>query len=144
MAYNSEYPYTTFNFDVEFLDSKLIVGSFSEVSGLDFSTEVEEYREGGVNDYTHKLPSVTKYQNLVLKKGMTYSTSLFDWYKEVINGKIEKKQISIILLDSQKKELKKWTFKKAFPIKWSTGNLSATGNSIAIESLELVHRGIVI
>ena len=144
MAYNTIYPYISYNFEVVFLDSKPVVGSFSEVSGLDFTTDVEEYREGGNNDFIHKLPTITKYQNLILKRGMTYSTFLFDWYKDVINGNIKKMQISIILLDSQKKEVKKWTFKEAFPIKWSTGNLNASGNSIAIESLEIVHKGLVL
>jgi len=144
MAFDAQYPYTTFNFDVVFLDSKLIVGSFSEVSGLDFTTETEDFREGGVNDFTHKFLTVTKYPNLVLKRGMTYSSSLFDWYRDVIYGIIKKKQISIILLDSLKKEVKKWTFKEAYPIKWSVGTLSATGNSIAIESIEIAHKGLVI
>ena len=144
MAFDTNYPFTSYNFDVEFLDTKLIVGRFSEVSGLDFTTEVEEYREGGLNEYTHKLPTITKYQNLVLKRGMTYSTYLFDWYKDVLQGNIVKRGISVVLLDSQRNEVKKWAFTGAFPIKWSTGNLNAMGNSIAVESCEIVHRGLVL
>ena len=66
----------------------LLVAGFSEVSGLQAETEVEEVREGGVNDYVYKLPKGTKYQNLTLKKGMTISNDLWDWHRNVVAGKI--------------------------------------------------------
>ena len=142
-----EDPFYAFNFQVEFLDQnsqKLSIGSFSDVSGIDITTEVEEYEEGGVNEFVHKLPKITKYPNLILKKGIIKSDILYKWYTDVINGKIKTQTISIILLDyTSKKELKKWTFKNAFPLKWSTSDLSATNNSIAIESIEFAHQGLI-
>jgi phage tail-like protein len=135
-------PYTGFNFIVQILEDKAILGSFSEVAGLDIDTEFEEYREGGRNDYVHKLPTITKYQNLVLKRGLTDSNTLYDWEKEIARGKISTKNIRVVLLDSQRREARKWNFKDAFPIKWSSGNLSSTSNSIEIETLELVHKGL--
>jgi phage tail-like protein len=108
------------------------------------NTEFEEYKEGGVNTFTHKLPTITKYQNLVLKRGMTDSEILFNWEKEVAQGIINRKSISVILLDSQRREARKWTFQYAFPIKWTPGNFNSTSNSIEIETLELVHQGLLI
>jgi len=137
-------PYSSLNFDVVLVGSKEVIGSFSEVSGLEANTEFEEYREGGVNEYTHKLPTVTKYPNLVLKRGITESTFLYDWYEEVLRGNIERNSITVILLGHQREEVKKWTFENAFPIKWSTSNLVSTGNSIDIETVELVHQGLLI
>lgn len=138
-------PYTSFNFQIElFDDDQLIVVNCSEVTGLEPNTEFEEYREGGRNDFSHKLPTLTKYPNLVLKQGMTESMVLFNWYNDVIRGKIKLKSISIVLLDSQKKEVKKWTFRNAFPIKWSGGSLNSTSNSLAFETLEFVHQGLSI
>lgn len=136
-------PYTGFNFIVEVTNSNSVLGGFSEVSGLEMNTEFEEYKEGGFNTFMHKLPTITKYQNLVLKRGMTDSDTLYDWEKEVVQGKIIPKDISVLLLDSQRRMVKRWDFKKAFPVKWSSGNLNSISNSIEIETVELAHQGLV-
>ena len=75
--------HTSFNFIVELAKPNKVLGGFSEVSGLEMNTEFEEYKEGGVNTFVHKLPTITKYQNLVLKRGMTDSNTLYNWEKEV-------------------------------------------------------------
>lgn len=134
-------PYLGINFEFEV--TGLVVGSFSEVSGLGAETELEEIKEGGVNDFVHRLPKSTRYGNLILKKGMTDSLTLYNWYRDVVNGKIERKEASVILVDSQKQQLKRWTFKNAFPIKWAGPDLKADSNSIAIESVEIIHQGLV-
>jgi phage tail-like protein len=136
-------PTPNYNFHVEFSGSNLIIGSFSEVSGLEANTEFEEYEEGGRNNFSHKLPKRTKYPNLVLKKGVTDSNALYEWHKEVINGKINTREISIILLNHERDEIKRWTFEGAFPVKWSESDLSSTGNSIVMETLEIAHTGLV-
>jgi phage tail-like protein len=137
-------PYGSFNFDVELVGSKELIGSFSEVSGLEANTEFEEYREGGLNEFTHKLPTITKYPNLILKRGITQSDILYKWYLDVLRGSINRRAISVILLDEQRQEAKKWTFNNAFPIKWSASNLTSTSNSLEIETVELVHQGLYI
>jgi phage tail-like protein len=134
-------PHLNFNFDFEV--GGLVVGSFSEVSGLSAETEVEEYREGGVNDFIHKLPKVTKYGNIILKRGMTSSSALYNWYRDVSLGKIDRKQVTVTLFDSQKSPVKTWTFHNAFPIKWNGPDLKADSNTVAVESVEFVHQGLV-
>jgi phage tail-like protein len=134
-------PYPNFNFDL--VVEGLLVGSFSEVSGLGAETEVEEYKEGGVNDFVHKIIGKTRYGPLVLRRGMTLSPVLYNWYKDVVSGKIEKKLIIVTLLDAQKIPVKAWTFKNAFPIKWNGPELKSDSSSIAVESTELVHQGLV-
>jgi phage tail-like protein len=136
-------PLPNYNFHVEFSGPNLIIGSFSEVSGLEANTEFEEYQEGGRNNFSHKLPKITKYPNLVLKKGVTDSNALYEWHKEVVDGKFNTRQISIILLNQESNEIKRWIFEDAFPVKWSESDLSSTSNSIAIETLEIAHKGIV-
>ena len=108
------------------------------------NTEFEEYKEGGVNTFVHKLPTITKYQNLVLKRGMTDSNTLYEWAKEIAGGIINRRHVSVVLLDSQRREVRKWTFQEAFPIKWSSGNLNSTSSSIEIETLELAHQGLLL
>lgn len=141
MAFNRSNPFPSFNFQVE-VDG-LIVGSFSEVSGIGAEIDIEEYREGGVNEFVHKLLKNTKYGNLICRKGVTKSTVLYDWYKQVVIGNIERKMVTIILLDYQKTPIKNWSYKNCIPISWKGPELKSDNNTIAMESVELVHQGLV-
>lgn len=134
-----EDPYSSFLFAVEIQD--IIVGEFSEVSGLESETEVEERKEGGENFFVHKLPIGTKYGNIILKKGLGKSSELYDWYNSTRKGEITQKKIDILLLDSNFKEVKRWSFADAFPIKWSGPAMTASNSELAIQSVELVHKG---
>jgi phage tail-like protein len=134
-------PIHSFRFKVEI--SGLLVGGFSEVSGLEANTEFDEYREGGVNDYTHKLPKTTKYSNLILKKGMTDSKDLFNWHQDVVVGNIQRKNITIFIVDATGTRVREWTFQDAFPIKWTRSELKADSNSLSVESIEIAHHGLV-
>jgi phage tail-like protein len=129
-------PYTAFNFLVEV--KGLVVGGFSEVSGLQAETETEDYHEGGVNNYVHRLPKVTKYPNLVLKRGITDATELWEWYKRAVAGQFERRTVSIV-----RSENWRWDFQAAYPIKWVGPDFKADSNTVAIEMLELAHRGLV-
>ncbi len=133
-------PYLSLKFKVEI--GGVIVGGFAEVSGLQVEIEVEEYKEGGVNEYAHRLPKTTKYQNLVLKRGITDSDALWKWHYEAANGSITRRNGRIILLDSEDNEKWYWMFVEAYPVKWVGPDFKADGNAIAIETLELAHHGI--
>jgi phage tail-like protein len=124
------------------------VAQFSEVNGLQIEIETESYREGGKNGFVYNFPKGIKYQPLVLKRGITDVVELWNWYKEVRNGEIAKKNVTIRMFKSPKhmqaKEAKwSWTFQKAYPIKWTGPALKADSNTIAFESIELVHQGIL-
>ncbi|MBU7005777.1 phage tail protein [Phosphitispora fastidiosa] len=133
-------PYANFSFLVEI--GGLIAGGFSEVSGLQAETETEEYREGGVNEYVHKLPKITKHTNLTLKRGITDSDVFWKWHRDVISGKIERKNGSVILLDAAGNEKWRWNFSQAYPVKWNGPELKAESNTIAVETIELTHHGL--
>lgn len=136
-------PYLSYRFKI-YIDN-IDQGGFSEISGLESTTQVEDFREGGLNDYVHKLPKETTFVNLVLKRGMGDSNHLWEWYREVVSGKIIRKLIMIAMLKNNpvgtKEIVKEWTFKEAFPVKWSGPELKADTNSVAFESLEWVHHG---
>ena len=134
-----EDPYLSFRFLVEI--QGLVVGGFSEVSGLQANTEVEEIKEGGVNDYVHKLPKITKYPNITLKRGITDLDALWNWHQDVVNGKVERKTVFIILLDSERNEKWRWSFERAYPVKWTGPDLKADGSTVGVETLELAHNG---
>ncbi len=134
-------PYGAFNFLVEI--EGIIAGGFSEVSGLDITTDVDTIREGGVNDHVHKLPKWSTQADLILKKGQTDLDLLWSWYGDVIAGKVERKNGSIYLLDAQGLPAMWWDFVDAYPVKWSGPSLNAASGTIAFEALTLAHHGLV-
>jgi len=136
------FPYLSFRFRVEF--DNVIAGGFTECTGLTVETEVEERREGGLNEFAHKLPKGTKYGTLTLKRGFLDSTDLWDWNARVIAGQTEqRKNLSIVLLDGEGNDKIRWDVRDALPIKWSGSELKSDGNTVMIETLELVHHGFV-
>lgn len=129
-----------FRFVVE-LDAMLVAG-FSEVQGLEAQTEVEEFREGGLNSYVHRLPKGTRYGSIVLRRGMSSSQELWSWYEQASNGTITRKNGSIILQKQNGAELCRWNFFGAYPIRWTGPTLNAASSDVAIETIELAHNGI--
>lgn len=120
----------------------IAVARFSEVSGIQVEVETETYEEGGVNDFVHYFPKRAKYQNIILKRGITDGQELWNWHQEVVDGSFKRKNGSIILLDSNGEEKWRWNFVQAFPVKWTGPDLKAEASSVAFESIELVHEGI--
>jgi phage tail-like protein len=134
-------PVLGFNFSVEI--NGVFVAGFSEASGLQAEIEVQEYREGGFNDHIHKRAGPARYpSNLILKKGVTDNTELFSWYSDVMSGKIVRKPVDVVLMDSSGQEWRRWKFRKAYPVKWNGPDLKAAASEIAIETLELAHEGL--
>ncbi len=132
-------PYPAYTFFVEI--SGIVQASFSECSGLEASIEVQEYSEGGLNSYVHKLPGRVKYADLTLKHGTAGSDDLWKWFQDVAQGKVERKNISIVLYDPAGNEVRRWSFAGAYPIRWTGPELRAGEGKVAIDTLVLVHQG---
>jgi phage tail-like protein len=117
---------------------------FQEVGGLDATTDVIEYREGGDNLGTRKLPGQTKHSNLSLKRGYTADTQLWKWYEDVMTGRTEaiRRNVSVIQLDMAGQEVLRWNLYQAFPIKYTAPAFNAKGNDLAIETLEIAYERI--
>jgi phage tail-like protein len=133
-------PFRSFNFAVE-IDGLARAG-FRECSGLDASQDPIEYREGTEGLTTRKLPGLNKYSNITLKWGMTDDAEMWDWRKKAMTGKVERKNGSIVLLDDSGAEKMRWNFREAWPTKWTGPSFNATGNEVAIETLEIAHEGL--
>ena len=141
MAVQRDNPYLNFNFLVDLgLGDEM---GFSEVEVPSGEIEVIEYREGGdrVNS-ARKLPGLTKYPNVTLKRGITGRTDLFEWWKSVRDGQVPRRNVTITLLDEQRQAVLRWHLRDAFPVKLEGPTLNATGNEVAIETLELAHEGL--
>jgi phage tail-like protein len=126
----------------------LTIGAFTEVSGLSVSIDVEELAEGGQNQYTHKLPGRMKWPNLVLKRGVTNTDNLFQWFTQSSGdgfagggNKIVRRNGAVELRDAAGKVVRRWEFVEAYPVKWSGPKLAASGRDLAVEELEVCHRG---
>lgn len=138
-------PFASFAFHVEIGSIK--EAAFTECSGLELSNDVFEYQEGGLNEYTHRLPGRTKYSNVTLRRGFAQSNELFDWYKEMegnlLQGKaIERKQVTISLYDPTRKSPVTWILADAIPVRWVGPNMKSDEATVAIEALEFAHHGI--
>ena len=118
------------------------LGAFREVSGLDTEVEVIEFREGSGGPI-QKLPGLTKYSSIVLKRGFTGDTALYDWFTEFSESRTQRVDGSITMFDQTHTEVARWNFENAWPSKVSGPTLNADGNQVAIESIELVHEGLV-
>jgi len=128
-------PYRGYNFLVE-LDG-LTRGGFQECSGLDTSTDVVDYREGTDPNHKRKLTGLNTFSNVTLKWGITDSDELWKWRQTVVDGRAERKNGSIVLLDEAGNEKVRWNFLNAWPTKWTGPSFNATDNSVAVETLEL-------
>jgi phage tail-like protein len=97
---------------------------FKSVSGLESEVEVTDYREGGVNDTTHKLVGATKWKNIVLKRGFTgFSPNdpVQTWARQVMGGQDVRKEVTITLLDADLHEAAKIQFTRCVVVKWDLG-----------------------
>lgn len=140
MPANQNDPFGAFNFFVE-IDG-VTKAAFTEVSGLEVDVDVIEYREGGDPLGVRKLPGLVKYGNIVLKRGLTADHSLWDWIKKVIDGAVQRTDMTITLLDDQRQPVLAWHIKRAWPRKWTGPALNAKSSEVAIESLEIAHEGL--
>ncbi len=133
------YPHGKFRYKVE-IDG-LDAGGFSEVSGFDASIDVIEYREGDMVQTPMKIPGLKKYGNITLKQGLADSIVLYEWMVAGVNGAVERKTITITLLDDEEAAVASWQVINAWPTKYTAPDFNATASEIAIETLEIAHEG---
>jgi len=134
-------PYRGYKFLIE-LGGNIRAG-FREASGLDASQDPIEYREGDQSLTVRKLPGLNKYANVTLKRGVTDDVDLCEWRKKCIDGTVERRPFSIVLLDDTATEKARWEFAEGWPTKWTGPSFNATANEVAIETLEIAHEGFV-
>jgi phage tail-like protein len=136
------YPPWGFYYKVEFSISKEKNDvRFQTVSGLTVEYDLEEFKEGGENRFTHKLPVRTKFADLVLKRGMLTDSEVVRWcLKAFRDREFEPADISIILMNEKSETLRTWNVAHAIPKKWLVSDLNASENGIVVETLELIYR----
>ena len=135
------YPIPVFHFQVEWGGTRI---GFTEVSGLSTELQPIEYREGSSLNYNvTKMPGMPKFADISLKRGVfTKDNEFFQWITTVQLNKIERRDITISLLNENHEPVMVWKINQAWPSKVEGPSLKSTGNEVAIESITLVHEGI--
>lgn len=118
-------------------DTKVIVGGFKSVSGMDSETEIIEFKQG--NDMVvRKKPGRTTYANIVLERGYTATDDLWQWRKNIEDGKIDRRSGSIIILDQDgQTEVGRYNFYEGWPAKWYVPDMDSDSSAMAIEKVEI-------
>lgn len=137
------YPLPKYHFQVDWAGTNI---GFTEVSGLDFETEVMEYRHGASPEYSKiKMPGMRKLSNITLKRGVFQGDNEFyEWWNTIQLNKVQRRDITISMLDENHMPIIVWKVRNAFAFKITGTDLKADGNDVAIESMEIAHEGLTI
>jgi phage tail-like protein len=132
-------PFRGFRFLVE-IDG-ITSGGFARVKGLSREVKFESYREGGINDYEHKLAGQVAFPALVLERGLA-AGDLWSWAQSTADGEVTRRNLRITLNDESGRPAWAWQVSSALPVKWTLSDLDGSSPNVAMESLELVHHGL--
>jgi phage tail-like protein len=137
----AQYPLPKFHFLLDWGGTRV---GFTEVTGLDSQVEVIEYREGNSKEYSKlKQPGLRKFSNITLKRGtMGDDKEFYLWIRGVNLQTVDRRNITISLLNEAHEPVFSWKVKNAWPVKVQASDLKADGNEIAIETLEIAHEGL--
>lgn len=134
-------PHATARFEVWI--EGIFLAVFTECTLPPLTVNTEDFYEGGQNTYQHKLPKTINAGTLKLKSGMSRSGELLRWYMLVQAGEVHlaTRQVLVVVYDVASTPLALWYFQDAYPIRWSGPQLNATTSALAVEEIELAHRG---
>ncbi|MBO1031926.1 phage tail protein [Tessaracoccus sp. SD287] len=131
-------PYRAYNFKFEI--NGTVQGHFVKVEGLGFKLERILYRAGGEHAEVRSVPGRVEYKPVTLRYGLTDSTELLTWLFAAVEGRVQRQNVSIAMLDdSGSREVRRWNLIAAWPCEWDGAPLDALGNELAIESLTLAY-----
>jgi phage tail-like protein len=137
----AQYPLPVFHFTVQWGGTRI---GFSEVTGLTQENQVIEYRDGSFPEYSSiKMPGLRKFTNVTFKRGIVKSDNeFFAWLSTIKLNTVQRRDLVISLLNENHEPVMTWTAHNAFPVKIDGPQLKASGNEVAIETLEIAHEGL--
>lgn len=117
--------------------------AFSEFRLPSLQVETMDIKEGGQNQYVHKLPVRVNVGTAALKQGITRDFTLLNWYLQILKGDMvgAARQVTVVMFDVRRIPLIIWNFRDAYPVKWSGPSLKSDTSAVAIEEIEFVHHG---
>lgn len=135
----AQVPFRNFRFRVE-IDG-IAQSGFARVVIPEGMAEAIEYREGHEALHSRKLLGRISYSNVILTWGTTLSRELYDWWRAVADGDVQRRNLAILLLDQQGNEVKRWNVRNAWPVRYAPSALDAEGSDVHTETLEIAHEG---
>jgi phage tail-like protein len=135
------YPLPVFHFTVQWGGERI---GFSEITGLTQENQAIEYRDGSFPEYSSiKMPGLRKFTNIVMKRGIVAGDNdFFKWLLTVKLNTVERRDLVISLLNEEHVPVMTWKVTRAFPVKVEGPQFKASGNEVAVESIELAHEGL--
>lgn len=129
--------YRAYNFKLDI--QGVTAAYFTRVSGFSIAVEAIPYRSGGDPMAVHRLPGRVKIGDITLWYGLTSSTFMWDWLMTAVQGRVERKNVSIILVGSDGiQEVTRWNLTNAWLSEWCGAELDALDQKVAIERMTLV------
>lgn len=119
----------------------IVSGAFLRVKGLSRDVRHESYREGGVNEYEHKLLTQVTYPVVVFERGLALD-DLWKWALAAADGDVTRRTVRVRLQDEGDNRAWAWQIEHALPVKWSSSDLDANASQVVMETLELAHHGL--
>lgn len=137
---NINYPLPKFHFNVEWGGSTI---GFTEVSGLNLEMGLIEYRFGNSPEFfKKKMPGLKTMGNITLKRGyFAGGDEFYQWYNTVTKNLVERRDITISLLDENLNPVVVWKVKECFIVKLQCTDLKSDANEVAIETVEIANDG---
>lgn len=158
MFFQQLYPLHVFRFRVDFFVSSdqsknqgqqmpICSGSFSECSGIEATMEPKSIKEGGHNYGQIHRVGRTNFQTVIMKRGVTSTTHLWQWFELVAKGAYAYRLDAEVTLldmgeDSMSRGVMTWTMHGALPTKFKAADFNAKGSDVGIEELHFVHEGL--
>jgi phage tail-like protein len=134
-------PFSGYNFRVE-IDGITRAG-FKSCSGLEISQNAGTYREGTDKSLiVRKIPGLVTTSDVTLARGITNDSELWQWRKKIGSGTVDRRNMSIVLVDETGKVVIRWNLRNCWPTKWTGPSLDATSDELAIETLVIAHEGL--
>lgn len=125
--------------DVAKAAAGLVLGGFSECTGLESEIQTVDYLAGGQNDRVFRFPTRANYATITLSRGVGFSEDLYLWHEDFLKGEGKRRNGLIFLANEARLPIKCWTFEGGIPTKWQGPALSAGSAATAIEKLEIAH-----
>lgn len=116
--------------------------SFAEVSGLTIEYDMTVYKESaksGTGPVIMRMPGQIKDVHVTLKRGLVDGSAadLYAWIETTQGNLVDKRDITISLLDEKGEPRITWVVINAFPNKLDMPTFDAKSNDVAIETLSL-------
>jgi phage tail-like protein len=142
-------PFTSFNFGVEIRVNddipRLCNAAFAECDGLEMTMDVKTIREGGNNTTQIRLAGPVNYGSLSLKRGMTATFDIWDWFSAVTTSPKLRADGEVVLYAADGvTERVRFQLTRLLPIRVKAPQLNAKDGLVAIEELQIAYESLTV